>query len=331
MNTRKSTGPRKVIIGTTLFSVFEDRPYETLEKRLEEISVRMDEMAIDATKKYGRGLDLAVFPENSLNPRFGETSADRAVPLSGAAHTALGNMARRHNTYLVVSFNLLEEDGRVFNVAVMFDRQGQVAGIYRKVFCLADPGGESVERGKIPGSEFPVFETDFGRVAMAVCYDMGFDELFESYAASGVEIIAWPSMSPQTVVPRLYSRRFGFYIVSSTPRSNASIFDPLGEISAQVTSEGFVTHEIDLEYRLIHWQPALGEGIDLDKKFGPAMGVRYDPQEDYGMVWSNDPGSSIDALLEKAGLQTDHDARQLARSACKKVLAGSSTAQASQK
>lgn len=322
MHTTTKSTPRKVIIGTTLFSVFEDRPYVGLEKRLEEISERMEEMTVDATQKYGRGLDLAVFPENSLNSRVGETPADRAVPLNDANRKALGNIARQHNTYLVVSFNLLEDDGQVFNVATLFDRQGELAGIYRKVFCLADPDGESVERGKTPGSEFPVFETDFGRLAMAICYDMGFDELFESYAASGAEIIVWPSMSPQTVLPRLYARRFGFYLVSSTPRDNASIFDPLGEITSQVTKEGFVTQEIDLEYRLIHWQPALGDGKDLGKKFGPSMGMRYDCQEDYGMVWSNEPDTSVDLLLEKAGLQTDRDARQLARSARKKILEG---------
>ncbi len=323
MNKTHSTGPRKVIVGTTLFSVFDDRPYGSLEQRLKEIRHRMDEMAGGAVKKHGRGLDLAVFPENSLNPREGKTPADRAIPLDEATRTALGNMARQHNTYLVVSFNLLENDGRVFNVATLFDRQGEIAGIYRKVFCVADPGGETVERGKIPGSELPVFETDFGKVAMAICYDMGFDELWESYAASGAEIIAWPSMSPQTVMPRLYARRFGFFIVSSTPRNNASIFDPLGEISAQVTTEGFVTHEIDLDHRLIHWQPALGNGMGLETKFGPAIGMRYDPQEDYGMVWSDVPGTSIDLLLEQAGLQTDQDARQVTRLACKKILAAS--------
>ncbi len=331
MEAQKKVGPRKVIVGTTLFSLFEDRPYLSLEKRLEEIADRMNAMAADATQTYGRGLDLAVFPENSLNSRVGITPADRAVRLDDATREALGNMALQHNTYLVISFNLLEDDGRVFNVAILLDRQGEIAGIYRKVFCVPDPDGETVERGKIPGSEFPVFDTDFGRVAMAICYDMGFDELLESYAASGVEIIAWPSMSPQTVVPRLYARRFGFYIISSTPRNNASIFDPLGEVSAQVTHEGFVTHEIDLDYRLIHWQPALGDGTNLEEKVGPHMGIRYNPREDYGMVWSNIPGTSIDLLLENAGLQTDQDARQLARSACKKVLASSQPYSDSQK
>jgi len=323
METPKNPGPRKVVVGTTLFSVFDDRPYMSLEIRLKEIADRLEDMAADAVKTHGRGLDLAVFPENSLNSRNGETPADRAVRLTETTRQTLGTMARRHNTYLVVSFNLLEDDGRVFNVAALFDRQGKLAGIYRKVFCVADPDGETVERGKIPGSEFPVFETDFGRLAMAVCYDMGFDELLESYAASGVDIIAWPSMSPQTVMPRLYARRFGFYIVSSTPRNNASIFNPLGEIEAQVTREGFVTCEIDLEYRLIHWQPALGDGTNFEARLGPFLGIRYDPGEDYGIVWSKNPATSVDDLLKNAGLQTDKDARQLARSARKKVLARS--------
>lgn len=61
-------GRRKVIVGTFIFSVFEtQRPYESLEKRLEEIGQRLGEMGAEVLAGYGRGLDVAVFPELSLN------------------------------------------------------------------------------------------------------------------------------------------------------------------------------------------------------------------------------------------------------------------------
>jgi len=68
MASSEAGGPRKVNVGTSIFSVFEtQRPYESLEKRLEEIGQRLGEMGAEVRAGYGRGLDVAVFPELSLN------------------------------------------------------------------------------------------------------------------------------------------------------------------------------------------------------------------------------------------------------------------------
>ncbi|MFZ4683694.1 MAG: carbon-nitrogen hydrolase family protein [Terrimicrobiaceae bacterium] len=322
--TDRPAGPRKIVVGTTIFSIFpQQRPYVSLDHRLEEIGRRLDDMAVAARTNHGKGLDIAVFPENSLNPpRDGREMAARAVPLDAKVRGELGAMARRHQTYLVVCFNLLEEGdaGTVSNAAVLFDRQGAVAGIYRKVFGVADLERRTVEGGKKPGDGFPVFQTDFGRIGLLICYDMGFVEGLEAYAAEGVDLILWPSMSPQTVVPRLNARRFGLHIVSATPRSNASVFDPLGEIVAQATREGVVTCEIDLDFRIVHWQAALRNGEALRERYGDKVGFRYSETEDYGIFWSNDPGLPIGKMLDESGIITDDAHRDRSREVRAEVL-----------
>jgi len=313
-------GPRKVRIGTTVFSVFEtSRPYVSLEQRLEEIRARVGEMAADA-RRQGRPLDIAVFPENSLHGRSGPTLAERSVRLDDSLRETLGAIAREHRTWLIVCSNFLEESGAIVNAALLFDRQGAPAGIYRKFYCLPDAGGDSLEGGKQPGRELPVFDTDFGRIGILICYDMGFDDLMETYAAQGVELLLWPTMSPQTLLPRLYARRFGFHLVSATPRASAAVFDPLGEIAAQISHEGALTAEVDLDYRLVHWQPALREGAALRELFGEQVGFRYLEQEDFGIFWSNNPALPIRAMLEQAGILADPEQRALARSAREAVL-----------
>lgn len=312
-------GPRKVVIGTTLFSVFDvERPYVSLECRLGEIGQRLGEMGSEARARYGRGLDIALFPENSLNPRRGGSAKERSVLLDASLRERLGAMARTEGTWLAVCFNLREEADpeTVFNATVLMDRTGQIAGIYRKVFCVADPGGASVEGGKRPGTEFPVFQTDFGKIALMICFDMGFDDIVEAYAREGAEIILWSTMSPQTFLPRLYARRFGCYFVSATPRDNASLIDPLGEVIAQTHVEGVVTAEVDLDYRIVHWQPGLREGGALTERFGDRVGGRYLKSEDFGIFWSNDTALSIGQMLDESGILTDHDLRTLARRAC---------------
>ena len=319
-------GPRKVIVGTSIFSVFEtQRPYKSLEKRLEEIGQRLGEMDAEARAGYGRGLDVAVFPELSLNRRgvSEESMVERAVPLAGQVRDALGAMAKTYNTYLVVSFNLREEGGgRASNAAVVFDRKGDLAGIYRKVFLTPKPDG-TLEGGKIPGTEFPVFETDFGRMAVAICFDMGFDEVMQAYADKGAELILWPSMSPQTLIPRFYAKKFGFHIVSATPRDNASVFDPSGQIAAQTTQEGALAAEIDLDFRVVHFQPALRDGQALKERFGDRVGFRYSTTEDTGIFWSNDATLPIATMLKEIGVLCEPELRGLARKKRDAALAAS--------
>lgn len=319
------SGPRKAIVGTTVFSLFgADRAYINLEHRLGEVRIRLKEMSEGARPRHGRGLDIAVFPENVLNCRSGETLAERSVVLDDSLKAALGGMAREEGTWLAICSNVREtaETDVVYNACMLFDREGRLVGIYRKVYCLPDADGQSVERGKRPGTEFPVFETDFGRVAMLICFDMGFEDLMQAYASKQAELLLWPSMSPQTFLPRMYARQFGFHIVSATPRGNACVIDPLGEIAAKVTGEGWVTAEIDLDYRIVHWQAELREGRALTERFGDRVGFRYLEDEDYGIFWSNDPALPIDRMLEEAGILTDKSLRALARAARQRVLAG---------
>ena len=72
-------------MATTIFPVFAGvRPWRGLEFRCQEIAARLDHMARDARRRWGRGPDLAVFPENALNPPEGRDVLERAVVLDGA-------------------------------------------------------------------------------------------------------------------------------------------------------------------------------------------------------------------------------------------------------
>lgn len=306
-------GPRKAIIGTTLFSVFDDiRPWVSLDHRLGEIRARIDELAADAQQRHGKGLDLAVFPENAISPR-GQGLMGSAIEFDDRVREAIGSKAREHNTYVVVSFNMIEdrENEIVNNVAVLFDRQGEVAGIYKKVFCIAPMASDLLEGGRTPGVEFPVFDTDFARIGILICWDMTFPHGFEAYAEKGVELIVWPSMSPQTITPRLYCRQFGFHLVSSTPRNNASIFDASGAIIGQVLDkDGVVTREIDFDFRLLPWQVGLENGEGLRSVYGDRVGFRFSEAEDMGIFWSNDPSTPIGQMLRTTGLASEEEMRE---------------------
>lgn len=53
-------------------------------------------------------------------------------------------------------------------------------------------GTEDMEGGILPGKEAPVFECDFGKIGIQICFDMEFDYGWKEMAKKGVEIVFWP-------------------------------------------------------------------------------------------------------------------------------------------
>lgn len=160
---------------------------------------RADNLALAARylRRAGeRGSDLVLLPEafatKGLRETFTSTVASyrqvcEPIPGGEACELAVA-AARRHRMYVVAP--ILERDGDVLhNAAAIFDRRGELAGKYRKIHL---PPGETAVF--VPGAAAPVFELDFGRVAVAICYDLNYPELARMYALDGAELLCWPTM-----------------------------------------------------------------------------------------------------------------------------------------
>lgn len=269
---RRDRLPRKVLVGTWVsgYDIFT----QPLDRRLQKMEEVLDAIAARARSDYpAKGLDLVVLPEYFV-ARPGETLAQKAVRLEDV-QPRIADCARRHGCYLVVPLILREADPplRYSNGAVLVDRQGRVTGIYRKVHPVAPQGSEVLEDGTAPGREFPVFDCDFGRLGIQICFDMLYADGWQALARQGAEIVALPSASPETVHPRMYAFQHQFYIVSATPRDHAAVYGPLGMIEAEASQEGAVlVQEIDLSFALLHWEAASRRA----KRSGASMGRRSD-------------------------------------------------------
>jgi hypothetical protein len=283
-----------VVIGTTIFGPYGE--YPGLDDRLEVLEERIDEMARQAEAEYpGAGLDLVILPEQAVTRTSGPAS-ERAIPLEGPVKETFSKLAREHDTYIIAPMDLAEEglEGTTYsNAAVLFDRRGEVAGIYRKAHPVAVLGTDELEGGITPGGEYPVFDCDLVWLGIQICWDFQFEEGWAALAEKGAEIIAWPSASPATAQPASRAARHRFYVVSSTWREDATVFEPTGLMAAQVESPGTVlVHQMDLSYALLGWSAPLRNGQALTEAYGDRVGYHYEPREDLGLFWSNDPEMS---------------------------------------
>jgi predicted amidohydrolase len=297
---RRDRPPRKVLVGTEVagWDLVLDYP---LEKRLQRMDELVDAMAAQARVSYpGKRMDLVVLTEYFLS-RPGDSAAQRAVRLDEVG-PRIAACASKHGCYMVVPMVLEEKDPprRYSNAAVLVDREGKVAGIYRKVHPVPDPKDLLLEDGLTPGTNFPVFDCDFGRLGMEICYDINFADGWAALAKQGAEIVALPSETQETIRPSGYAQQHRYYVVSATPRGHAAVFSPLGVIQAEAPQGGVLVHEIDLSFEIVGYQK--DEGRSMRLKFGDRIGFNYYTGEDSGICWSNDPTTPIGEMLGNLGL-----------------------------
>ena len=322
---RREQLPRKILVGTEITGYDLIEKF-SLEKRFQSMDDYVDAMELQAKSKYpGKRLDLVLLGEYFM-ARGKETLAQNAIRLDEVV-PRISACAKRHGCYLVVPL-VLKEDGpadRYSNAALLMGRDGRVAGIYRKVHPTTDLKYELLEGGMTPGSDFPVFDCDFGRVGIQICFDIVYPDGWDALAKQGAEIVLFPSETPQTVRPSMYALQHRYYIVSAAPRNHSAVYNPIGMIEAEATQDGVRVHQIDLSYAIAGWDAGWDGGETLKRKFGDRVGFNYYFGEDCGIYWSNDPKTSIGQLMREFGYPEPADDYELERRLEDKVRGGPPT------
>ena len=168
-----------------------------------------------------------------------------------------GEYARKYNAYVIFSMNELD-GGVIYNTAVIIGRGGKVCGKYRKIHL---PLNEA-EMGVTPGDEHRIFDLDFGRIGIIICYDQYFPEISRTLALMGAEIIFIPTMGEDEVVQRAIARTNGVHVIVSgyTGAVSSRIINPLGEIANFVPDKdtAYATEQIDLNKRYFTYWMSVG-------------------------------------------------------------------------
>lgn len=216
---------------------------------------------------------LVVLPECclmfGLNEAVIKTKAE--VAGQGRMQSALSALAQKYRVYLVAgTIPLRAPDGRSFASSLLIDPQGQVLEQYNKIHLfdvdVADTIGSYRESDNThPGQHISVVDTPFGRIGMAVCYDLRFSALFNAMRHLGAEIVVLPSaftkitgeahwellLRARAIENQCYfvaSNQGGTHINGRETWGHSMIVDPWGEITAQLTTGvGSISSPLDRE------------------------------------------------------------------------------------
>ena len=136
--------------------------------------------------------DFLVVPEMfEIVPRADD--ADRyARRIPDELTERLAAAARRCSSNLIAG-SIIERDGdRLYNTCPVFDRKGNLAGVYRKIH-LFDAFSYGESKTLTSGGSPSLFTLDGLPFGVAVCYDVRFPELFRRYALDGAKVVFVPS------------------------------------------------------------------------------------------------------------------------------------------
>jgi predicted amidohydrolase len=174
----------QINVAVVQFGIQPFAPAETLaeaELRVQQASVRIEQFI----KKASSRADIIVFPENFLTVVLG----DKVLADYESRYVQhFQRLAAEYNIDLVPgSFIEGDQDG-LYNTTYYIDKTGSIRGKYRKINLWHH------ERLLLtPGDVTSVFDTQYGRVGLIICWDLMFPEVFRAMLQQGVELVICPS------------------------------------------------------------------------------------------------------------------------------------------
>ncbi len=262
----------------------------------------LEQIAGLVDKEGARGADLIALPET-----FRGQDEHTQETLDGPTVSALARLAEKHRTYIVVPIDRKDGDRRL-NSAVILDRRGRIAGVYDKVYPFWVD--EFTRRPPVqPGQTVTVISTDFGRLGIAICFDVNWAPLWQRLSDFGAELVIWPSAYSAGRTLQARAIDFSYYVMSATWVPDCLVFDIDGEqlVHEKANSGEFniTRFTFDLDRCIFH------QDLNLPGRLAKLLNERGDdvaqekwlPMEGCFVLKAKRPGVSARALARQYGLE----------------------------
>lgn len=152
-----------------------------------------------------QGCDMVLLPEMFCCPYQTANFPVYAREEGGEIWQQMSRIAKQHGVYLAGSVPEKDSDGKVYNTAYAFDRNGRQIGKHRKMhlFDINVAGGQCFKESDTltPGDSITTFDTEFGVMGLCVCYDFRFPELSRLMVDRGAKVILVPAAFNMTTGP----------------------------------------------------------------------------------------------------------------------------------
>ena len=215
--------------------------------------------------------DFVILPEMFCCPYQTENFPIYAEKEGGPVWQQLSGYAKQYGIYLIGgSMPEKDAEGNVYNTSYIFDREGKQIGKHRKVhlFDIDVKGGQTFKESATltAGDSDTVFDTEFGKIGVMLCFDIRFPELSRMMVNDGAKVIFVPAAFNMTTGPAHWELSFRtraldnqIYMVGCAPARDVSagyiswghsiVTDPWGRVIDMLDEKkGILLAELDMDY-----------------------------------------------------------------------------------
>ena len=157
----------------------------------------MEKLAQGIARAAEQGAELVVLQELHNTLYFCQSEDtnlfDLAEPIPGPSTEFYGSLAKKYNIVLVTSLFERRAAGLYHNTAVVFERDGSIAGTYRKMHIPDDPAYYEKFYFTPGDLGFHPIQTSVGRFGVQVCWDQWYPEGARLMALQGAELLIYPT------------------------------------------------------------------------------------------------------------------------------------------
>lgn len=258
--------------------------------------------------------DLIVLPEVC---DLASTGLEYRKVRKNQIHDYFASVAKANHCYIAYGTLRDEKDGTIRNSCIMIGRNGEIAGIYDKNF----PTIYEMEANIMPGKTAPVFELDFGRIGMAICFDLNYDELRTQYAAQKPDLIIFSSVYHGGLAQNVWAYSCRSHFVGSVRANPSQIRNPLGEVVASSSNyQDYVVTRINLDCELVHLDYNRGRLNALKEKYGQRVTISDPGYLGCVLVTSEDKNVTVDKMIKEFEIELLDDYFNRSRGFRKKNL-----------
>lgn len=268
--------------------------------------------------------DLVCLPEAFTSVGVEGPAAASAETVPGPTTDAFSAVARSAGCYILCPIHTRDGDV-IHNSVVVIGRDGGIVGVYHKHCPVTTSADYTVFEGGItPGTDIPVFDLDFGRIGVQICFDLGFPENWQTLADKGARLVVWTSAYDGGFPLQAYAYIHHYWVVTSTRSQRTRIVDPCGEIVAETNPpEAVVSRPVNLDFIVSHldWNMAIPAGIQ--KKYGDRVSVRqWVPGSSHFIVEPLDSAIRTEDLQKEFGFESTSLYHERHRKAYARIRAG---------
>lgn len=222
----------------------------------------------------------------------------------GPTSDRLSAWAKKHHCYVICPITVREGE-RSFNSALLIDRAGEVVGRYDKI----RPTEGELKNSICPGTtDPPVFDTDFGRIGIQICFDVNWHAQWRKLKERGAKLIFFPSAYPAARQIKTLAWLNQVYIVSSTKSRPSSLFDISGDTIATTGQyQPWAGAVLPLGKRIFEIDYHIGKMRQIAAKYGGRVEVNWYHDDDLVSLASLDPQLTVEDLIQEFEL-TPHTA-----------------------